>query len=70
MKNKILIVFGTRPEAIKLTPIIKGLQIKKKLFNVKICITGQHNTLLNPILKFFKIKPDYNLKVMKKNQIF
>jgi len=68
MKNKILIVFGTRPEAIKLTPIIKGLEKKKKLFNVKICITGQHDTLLYPILDFFKINPHYNLKVMKNNQ--
>lgn len=68
MKNKILIVFGTRPEAIKLVPIIHGLLKKKKKFNLRICITGQHNSLLYPILDFFKIKADYDMKVMKNNQ--
>ena len=68
MKNKILIVFGTRPEAIKLAPIIHGLLKKKKRFNLKICLTGQHNSLLYPIMDFFKIKADYDMKVMKNNQ--
>ena len=61
-----LFVFGTRPEAIKLAPVIKKFQ--KSNFEVKVCNTGQHSDLLNPVLDFFNIKPDYDLKVMKENQ--
>lgn len=67
MKKKILISFGTRPEAIKLAKLIHKLKITKK-FIVKICVSGQHNQMLYQVLKLYKIKPDYDLKVMKTNQ--
>lgn len=65
--KKILVVFGTRPEAIKMCPLILEL---KKYNNLKIivCLTGQHNEMLKPILSCFNIIPDYNLEIMKKNQ--
>ncbi len=67
MKKKILISFGTRPEAIKLAKLIYFLK-KEKTFNVKICVSGQHRQMLKQVLKLFNIKTDYNLKVMKSNQ--
>ena len=67
MSKKILIIFGTHPEAIKLAKLIDLLK-KNKKFKVKICVTGQHNQMLNQVLRLFKIKPDYNFKVMKTNQ--
>ena len=63
--KKILICFGTRPEAIKLAPLISRL---KKTFNLKICVTGQHRNMLDQALMLFDIKADYDLKIMKKNQ--
>ena len=67
IKKKILIVFGTRPEAIKLAPLILKLKINKK-FLTKICITSQHKKMLHQVLKLFEIKPDYDLDIMKKDQ--
>jgi UDP-N-acetylglucosamine 2-epimerase (non-hydrolysing) len=67
LKKKILISFGTRPEAIKLAKLIYFLK-KEKTFNVKICVSGQHEQMLKQVLKLFNIKTDYNLKVMKSNQ--
>ena len=67
MKKKILISFGTRPEAIKLVKIIKLLKKYSKI-DLKICVSGQHNQLLYQVLDLFKIKPDFDLKVMKSNQ--
>ena len=67
MSKKILIIFGTRPEAIKLAKLIDLLK-KNKKFEVKICVTGQHEQMLNQVLRLFKIKPNYNFKVMKTNQ--
>ena len=61
--KKILICFGTRPEAIKLAPLISRL---KKTFNLKICVTGQHRNMLDQALMLFDIKADYDLKIMKK----
>jgi UDP-N-acetylglucosamine 2-epimerase (non-hydrolysing) len=66
--EKILIIFGTRPEAIKLAPIIKELKLRGKNFNTKVCVTAQHREMLDQILELFEIKPDYDLDVMKKNQ--
>jgi len=66
-KIKILSVFGTRPEAIKLAPVIHALN-KNKKFILKICVTGQHKEMLDQALNFFSIQPDYNLEVMAKNQ--
>ena len=68
MKKKILIIFGTRPEAIKMFPVINELNKNKKYFDFKICLTGQHKQMLKQVLDFFKIKPHLNIKVMKKNQ--
>ncbi len=65
---KILVIFGTRPEAIKLIPVIKELEKNGKEFQISICITGQHKQMLNSILKLFSIKADYDLKLMKNNQ--
>ena len=65
--KKILIVFGTRPEAIKMAPLIKELENDSR-FDMKICVTGQHREMLNQVLNIFKIKPDFNLKVMKDKQ--
>lgn len=67
MKKKVLIIFGTRPEAIKLVPIIKLLNKKKKI-TTRVCITGQHLEMLNQVLKVFNIKANYNLRIMEKNQ--
>ena len=67
MKKKILISFGTRPEAIKLAKLIYLLK-KKRKFKIKVCVSGQHNQMLHQVLNLYKIKADFNLKVMKTNQ--
>ena len=63
--RSILFVFGTRPEAIKMAPLIKVL---KGDFDVKICVTAQHREMLDQVMKFFKLKADYDLNIMKPNQ--
>ena len=65
--KKILFIFGTRPEAIKLAPVIQTFKEKGK-FTVKTCISSQHKELLLPLLDMFNITPDYNLDIMTKNQ--
>lgn len=65
--KKILFVFGTRPEAIKLAPIIRTAQLNKQ-FDVKVCVTAQHREMLDQVLSFFKIKPDFDLNLMKPGQ--
>jgi len=62
-----LCVFGTRPEAIKMAPLVKKLN-SNVLFHNKVCITGQHQQMLTPILEVFNIHPDYDLQVMTPNQ--
>ena len=64
---KILFCFGTRPEAIKLLPLINHFK-KNSNFEVKICVTAQHCQMLDQVLDFFKVIPDYDLDVMFKNQ--
>lgn len=66
--KKILLVFGTRPEAIKMYPVIKELKKYPKIFSTKVCVSSQHKEMLDPFLKIFNIKPDYDLKIMKNNQ--
>lgn len=66
-KKKILFLFGTRPEAIKMAPIIKAFQ-NDNYFISKVCVTGQHREMLDQVLDFFEIKPDYDLEVMRPNQ--
>ena len=61
--NKILIVFGTRPEAIKMAPIVLALK-KEKEVTTEVCVTGQHQEMLYGVLDLFNIKPDYDLKIM------
>ena len=68
MKKKVLIVFGTRPEAIKMAPLVKEFKKKLESFETKICITAQHREMLDQVLSFFEIKPDYDLDLMKPNQ--
>ena len=65
---KILFVFGTRPEGIKMAPLIKEVVKEQKLFDSKICITGQHRELLSQVLDFFDLREDFNLKIMTQNQ--
>ena len=67
MKN-ILLVFGTRPEAIKMAPLVRALSKKDSLFNVKVCVTAQHRQMLDQVLEFFEIIPDYDLNLMKPGQ--
>ncbi len=66
--KKILFIFGTRPEAIKMAPLIKEVEIYKNDFKVKTCITAQHREMLDQILEFFKIKPDFDLNLMSPDQ--
>lgn len=64
---KIMLVFGTRPEAIKMCPVVNELR-KRKSFNVVVCVTGQHEKMLDQVLDIFHVIPEYNLHIMKKNQ--
>ncbi len=66
--KKILLIFGTRPEAIKLAPLYRELEKHPKVFDVKVCITAQHRMMLDQVLDFFGIKPEYDLNLMKDNQ--
>mgnify|MGYP003575479125 CR=1 FL=1 len=68
MKIKNLIIFGTRPEAIKMAPLVKEFQKNKFEFETKVCVTAQHREMLDQVLDFFKITPDYDLDLMKVNQ--
>lgn len=68
MLKKILIVIGTRPEAIKMASLIKLLQKEKDHFTVKVCITAQHREMLDQVLEMFDIQPDYDLNIMKPDQ--
>ncbi|RDY71689.1 UDP-N-acetylglucosamine 2-epimerase (non-hydrolyzing) [Halobacillus trueperi] len=67
MKKKVMVVFGTRPEAIKMCPLIKELKLRKGLETV-VCVTGQHKEMLSQVLDEFNVVPDYNLSIMKRNQ--
>ncbi|MBI5643977.1 MAG: UDP-N-acetylglucosamine 2-epimerase (non-hydrolyzing) [Deltaproteobacteria bacterium] len=64
---KVLTVFGTRPEAIKLAPVIKGLEAHGKFTSI-VCVTAQHRQMLDQVLGIFDIKPDYDLDIMASNQ--
>ena len=67
MTLKVLSVFGTRPEAIKMAPVVLGLQ-KDKRFESLVCVTAQHREMLDQVLELFEIKPDYDLNIMKPGQ--
>jgi len=66
--KKILIVFGTRPEAIKMAPLVKEFEKQSNLFNLRVCVTAQHREMLDQVLELFEIKPDYDLNIMKSGQ--
>ena len=68
MKKKIMLVFGTRPEAIKMAPLVKCLQQRDNEFEAIVCVTGQHREMLDQVLKIFDIKPHYDLNIMKAGQ--
>ena len=65
--KKVMLVFGTRPEAIKMCPLVNELK-KRKSIQAVVCVTGQHRQMLKQVLETFNIVPDYNLSVMKECQ--
>ena len=66
--NKILVIFGTRPEAIKLCPVVLHLRRAYPDWSVKVCVTGQHRHLLDQVLRVFRVRPDYDLDCMRPGQ--
>lgn len=64
----IMLVFGTRPEAIKMCPLVKEFQKHSEEFNTVVCVTGQHREMLDQVLTIFDVKPDYDLNIMKQGQ--
>lgn len=66
--KKIMLVFGTRPEAIKMAPLVKEFQKHSDKFQTIVCVTGQHRQMLDQVLEIFDIKPDYDLNIMKQGQ--
>ena len=66
--KKILIVFGTRPEAIKMASLVKEFQKYPELFEIKVCVTAQHREMLDQVLSFFEIVPNYDLNLMRPGQ--
>ena len=65
--KKVMLVFGTRPEAIKMCPLVKELKSRKNLETV-VCVTGQHREMLKQVLDVFEVVPDYDLDIMKQGQ--
>lgn len=66
--KKVMLVFGTRPEAIKMAPLVKEFQKNPTDFETIVCVTGQHREMLDQVLDIFDIKPDYDLNIMKQGQ--
>ena len=66
--KKVLFVFGTRPEAIKMSPVVKEIQKQQDRFDTKVCVTAQHREMLDQVLEVFDIQPDYDLNIMQPNQ--
>lgn len=66
--KKVMLVFGTRPEAIKMAPLVKEFQKNPQDFKTIVCVTGQHREMLDQVLKIFEITPDYDLNIMKQGQ--
>lgn len=64
---KVMTIFGTRPEAIKMAPLVKELESRKEIKSI-VCVTAQHREMLDQVLSIFKIKPDYDLNIMKQGQ--
>ena len=68
MAKKVMLVFGTRPEAIKMCPLVKEFQKRSEEFETIVCVTGQHREMLDQVLQIFDVKPDYDLNIMKQGQ--
>lgn len=68
MKKRVMLVFGTRPEAIKMAPVVKCLKQRQNEFEPIVCVTGQHREMLDQVLRIFDIKPDFDLNIMKVGQ--
>lgn len=66
--KKVMLVFGTRPEAIKMCPLVKEFQKHTEEFTTIVCVTGQHREMLDQVLTIFDVKPDYDLNIMKQGQ--
>lgn len=67
-KYRVLLVFGTRPEAIKMAPLVKEFQKYPDHFETVVCVTGQHRQMLDQVLDLFEIQPDFDLEIMKSGQ--
>src|SRR5579875_2203479 len=65
---KVLLIFGTRPEAIKMAPVVKALRRHSTVFETRVCVTAQHRQMLDSVLDLFGIVPDRDLAVMEPNQ--
>ena len=65
--KKVMLVFGTRPEAIKMCPLVNELKTRKEVETV-VCVTGQHRQMLDQVLEVFSVVPDYDLSIMKEKQ--
>lgn len=68
MKKRIMLVFGTRPEAIKMAPLVLKFRENTAEFDTKVCVTGQHREMLDQVLKIFDIQPDFDLNIMQQGQ--
>ena len=66
--KKVMLVFGTRPEAIKMCPLVKEFQKHPEEFKTVVCVTGQHREMLDQVLRIFEVEPDYDLNIMKQGQ--
>lgn len=66
--RKIMLIFGTRPEAIKMCPLVKEFQKHPDIFETVVCVTGQHREMLDQVLRIFDVRPDYDLNIMKQGQ--
>lgn len=66
--KRVMLVFGTRPEAIKMAPLVKEFQKQAETFETIVCVTGQHREMLDQVLDIFDIRPDYDLNIMKQGQ--
>lgn len=64
-----MVVFGTRPEAIKMCPLVKELKVRKNLETL-VCVTGQHREMLDQVLEAFHVTPDYDLTIMNQSKLY
>ena len=65
---KVIVTFGTRPEALKLAPLITELRARLNIFRTQVCVTAQHRQMLDQVLRLFSIKPDFDLNLMEESQ--